>query len=351
MEWSFASEPSRCGWTTGHPANLKQTGCTWSPEGYAVVKDGWWAGPPVDVVPFSYYRVSYESRGDEPGFCFVEFLPDGDEQLSVDCCDGVEPSADWQRRQFVFRAHARARRAMLRFQDRSGPYQLRCASIKGISEAEALEWLEGLLRQLPEFSDRFDETRWARLSKTLSSLRRGARLRIVLLGDSIVNDTANSLFELLLRKVYPNAEIQVVSSVRSSTGCWYYREPGRVREYVLRYEPDLAIIGGISHGYNAEAVRDVVRQIRAERDVEFILMTGAVAPYEREKELPYGLALARVADEEGAAFLDMRSCWDGLLAKLSGTPELTARLMRDPIHASSLGKAALGRILAAFLSP
>ena len=37
-----------------------------------------------------------------------------------------------------------------------------------------------------------------------------------------------------------------ITSVRGSTGCWYYKTPERIQTFVLDFEPHLVIIGGIS---------------------------------------------------------------------------------------------------------
>jgi hypothetical protein len=64
-------------------------------------------------------------------------------------------------------------------------------------------------------------------------LASGGPLRIVMLGDSICNDTSKSLYETLLARIYPKAKIEIVTSVRGGTGCWYYKDEGRVKPYVL----------------------------------------------------------------------------------------------------------------------
>ena len=90
---------------------------------------------------------------------------------------------------------------------------------------------------------------------------------MVLLGDSIMGNTSASLFELLLMRDYPWCKIVKIASLRSSTGCKYYRQENRVEDYVLRHNPDLLVIGGISNGGDAEAVRSVIQQVRAAKRI------------------------------------------------------------------------------------
>lgn len=196
--------------------------------------------------------------------------------------------------------------------------------------------------------------RFAHLPKTLAALRGGGTLRMVLLGDSIMGNTSSSSFELLLMRDYPGAKIVKIPSLRSSTGCTYYREENRVQEYVLRHEPDLVLIGGISNRSDAEAVRDVVRQVRAVRPgTEFLLLTpvfGAVRDehiksFTREIDTSTGNfrhTLMKVAAEERCAFFDMTGPWWSYIQE-SG--KYYGWFMGDAVHANERGCQIIGRLL------
>ena len=209
------------------------------------------------------------------------------------------------------------------------------------------------------------EGRWRRLAETRRRLADGGTLRIVMLGDSICNDTSNSLFEVLVGRACPKARIEVITSVRGGTGCTYYKDENRVAEYVLRLRPDLVVIAGISHGYDAEAIRSVVRQVRTAWACEILITNGAVCPEERMTEsfLEHsGLAaaealerirtwparLSRMADEENVELFDTRAAWNACVAA-SGRP--VEWFMRDPVHANGRGKQVLGRILFRYFDP
>jgi hypothetical protein len=118
----------------------------------------------------------------------------------------------------------------------------------------------------------------------MATLRRGGKLSIVMPGDSICNDTSNSLYETLICRHYPKAKPRVITSVRGGTGCQYYQDENRVEDYVLRYRPDLLIIAGISHGYDVEAMRSVVRQVKAKSNCEILVLTGAITPRQRTEQ-------------------------------------------------------------------
>ncbi len=89
-----------------------------------------------------------------------------------------------------------------------------------------------------------------------------------------MGNTSASSFELLLMRDYPKCKIVKIASLRSSTGCTYYKDENRVQDYVLKHNPDLLVIGGISNRGDAEAVRSVIRQVRVQKpDTEVLLLT------------------------------------------------------------------------------
>jgi alpha-L-fucosidase len=201
--------------------------------------------------------------------------------------------------------------------------------------------------------------RWERLPKTRERLLNGGLLHVVMLGDSIVNDTSRSCWELSVERRHPTCRIVKVTSVRGSTGCWWYKEPGRVKKYVLDHMPDLVIIGGISHRNDITSIRDVIRQIRGASQDDILLMTGAFGQVDPRIERSwqtisdpnyyseYRKGLEGLAQEMGAAFLDMEAAWGQYIRQCG--KELNW-FKRDPIHANERGEQILGRILASYLS-
>jgi lysophospholipase L1-like esterase len=208
--------------------------------------------------------------------------------------------------------------------------------------------------------------RWKHLPETLKKLGEGPALTMVMLGDSIVNDTSYSSFELLVGRMYPKCKIKKIVSVRGSTGCDWYKGEGRVQEHVLKYQPDLLMIGGISNrgvkeNEDTESIREVVRQVRASKpDTEILLMTGAFG-WRQDPKLnkdweevvkpggkDYRSRLMKVAEEEKAAYLDMTGLWGRYILDSKWT---CGSFMRDGIHANDRGKQILGRILEAYFAP
>lgn len=194
--------------------------------------------------------------------------------------------------------------------------------------------------------------RWKYLPKTMEKLKNGESLRIVLLGDSIIGDTSSSQFELVLQREYPNCKIEKILSNRSSTGCRWYKEENRVEQYVLKYEPDLLIVGGISNG-DAESVRSVIQQVREKQSPEIALMTpvfGAVGDghlrnwtFEPDMEkFPFRAELKKVAEEESCEFIDLTGVtWQ----YMQNSGKCYGWFMRDYVHANERGFQVIGRPL------
>lgn len=202
--------------------------------------------------------------------------------------------------------------------------------------------------------------RWQFLPKTMAKLAAGPELTIVMLGDSIVNDTAHSEYQHLLMRRYPQCQVKVVTSVRGSTGCWWYKDENRVQSYVLDHHPDLLMIGGISQRDDIDSIRTVIQQVRAAQpDVEVLLMTGAVGTSDPRtdpnwsEEVPatgdsYRTRLRQLAQEEKCEFLDMTGPWGRYIRD---SRHALGSFKRDPVHANDRGKQVLGRILDAFFAP
>ena len=196
--------------------------------------------------------------------------------------------------------------------------------------------------------------RFANIPQTMSKLRDGGELRMVLLGDSIMGNTSASSFELLLMRDYPKCKIVKIASLRSSTGCKYYREDNRVQDYVLKHNPDLLVIGGISNGGDAEAVRSVVRQVRARKPgTEVLLLTPVfgsprdehIRTYTREIDTTtsnFRYNMRKVAAEEKCAFFDMTGPW---WAYIQDSGKTYGWFMGDAVHANSRGCQIIGRLL------
>jgi hypothetical protein len=220
----------------------------------------------------------------------------------------------------------------------------------------------------------FKPNRFQYLPSTLRRLLASEDLQAVALGDSIVGDTfgpqyggigwhLGTAWGVEQVALAFNSNIYAGVSVVGSTGAWFYRLPGNVQTYVLAYQPDLVLIGGISNRGDIDALRDVIAQIRAARpDTEFILMTGAVNLQSVPSasvllldtmDASYESSLSRLADEVGAAFINMRGSYDEFIIEANRSTAAVdqAYFQRDPIHANDRGRAILREIVTSFFRP
>jgi hypothetical protein len=87
---------------------------------------------------------------------------------------------------------------------------------------------------------------WKYLANTRRILTEGGKLRLMAIGDSIVNDTMRSGWVSLLQAAYPLAEITATVYVRGGGGAQHFRENDRLARQVFPRRPDLVFLGGIS---------------------------------------------------------------------------------------------------------
>ncbi len=199
---------------------------------------------------------------------------------------------------------------------------------------------------------------WRDLEKTREILTRGGVLRLVALGDSIVNDTMRSGWLSLLAETYPGVRIDATVYVRGGGGCQHYRERNRIQENVVPRRPHLVLIGGISQK-SVEDIMAVVAQLReALPEVEILLFSGtfgttdprdphALANARHSGTGEYGLALEELAATEGCAYLDMTTPWAEYIRSSGLHPH---RFYRDAVHANAFGEQILAKILMTYWS-
>jgi len=227
-------------------------------------------------------------------------------------------------------------------------------------DQRTLEQIEKIYSEMPPVKYSPPSDRLHRLPQTRQRLTEGGTLRVVMLGDSIVNDTSRSCWNLLLQRDYPTCRIEKITSVRGSTGCWWYKEAGRVQKYVLDHKPELVIIGGISQRGDINSIREVIRQIRSSCEADILLMTGAFGQVDPCDESQwekindpnhfsdYCKGIEKLATEVGAAFLDMEAAWAEYIRQCGKD---LGWFKRDSIHANERGEQIIGHILAKYISP
>ena len=336
------------------------------------VQNGRLESPPFAVDPFQYYRVEMVAQAQEKTLWAMTFYDRNDSVLLADFYSSFDPTADLQKH--VFYVQAKANAALAEFWLQPGAAQtayLRQVRITPAQDPdEILRWQDSIYRSVPPLNYQPPANRWEHLPRTMTALRRGGTVRVVMLGNSIINDTGNSGWELPVEAQYPGANLEVITSVRGGTGCTYYQHHNRVDTFVVQYQPDLLMIGGISNHNDTAAMRSVIRQVRQRMDSgpdgsgpdgsapEIMVLSGPLGRDGDPRTNPafrivpsgndFRLQLAQLCAEEGVEYLDMKSAWGAYLTSSNASYDY---YLRDPVHANARGRQVLARILAAYFTP
>lgn len=224
----------------------------------------------------------------------------------------------------------------------------------------SLERLDAMYASMDKIEYTPPRGRFDFLPKTMEKLKNGPELTIVMLGDSIIGNTAGSEYDVLLSRLYPQCKIRKIVSTRGSTGCWYYKNDNHVEEYVLRHNPDLLIIGGISQKGDTESIREVIRQVRAAQPNVEVLLIAPVFGFASSDHIVnwtyeidttkenYRWNLQKLASEEKCAFFDMTGPW---WKYVQDTGKTYGWFMGDAVHANQRGCQIIGRLLEIWFQP
>jgi len=374
----FRSDPAEAGWQllqfdwVNEPAAGRWVPGTRASDGGSLsVENGYWQSPRFATVPHRYYRLTFQSKAQLPGYwAAMFFTPDG-KVMQADHNSAIFESEDWIDNEFYFQGKEDAVSAVLRFYptspEKGKTIRIRDVKLAEATDAEVLDWADRLYATLPPVTYEPSPGRWALIPRTMQKLRNGQTVRIVILGDSIGNDTGNSPVDKLIQRQYPGSRVEVITAVRGGTGCRYYQQENRVQEYVVRYAPDLVMIIAISHKYDLDAIRNVIRQIREKCDAEIILTTGPISQesvmtrdYARARKVSIEKAAAarkaflesveKLANEEQVEFIDLRRLWNDYMATATQSHDVTW-FMRDETHANVRGRQVVARMLEKYFAP
>lgn len=325
--------------------------------------------PDFAARPFKFYRFECRVRSPSPGFVATIWRnPDatwgrdlqgrpGD--LRAEDYQSVAASDEWQTVVFYSRAQANATAGCLRVQALDEPVEVEWASVSGPANAdEVLSWADALLRPLSKSDGVAPPDQVALMPRTIAAFGAGGTLRIVFLGDSIMQDAANSAVDLWIEQRHPNVRLEIITAIGGGAGMerWNHPEkfPGHdlnLQAAVIDQRPDLVLIGGISTR-SIDDTRAIIGRIReGARTIgapvpDILLLTGPFGEWGRPAPGLDAAALGALASETGCAFLDLRAAWLEALAASGREP---AAFYRDPIHGNAAGKHLQGRIIAAWL--
>lgn len=401
----FTTDPLTQGWTlTGSGTASWTTSDFFSAPRSITATDRIWKTPLLDTQPLQWYRLSFKSKAagtssnaGSIGYCYwaAEFFETNGTKLNDDQYSSILPSAGWVTNEFRIRAKHRsgpgatlsAARLQVLFHAFNAPLFIDDVIIEPTTPQEAAQWADQFYDRLPAKLNYVPKaSRWRFLPQTLNRLRTAQPLRVVLLGDSVQQDTANAPTDALLQRLYPGAPIEWISSTRGGTGVSFYRT--NVAAYITDYRPNLLIIGGISNGENISDFQSVVDQVRAHdsansRTTEIMIVSSQWSPNTNNGTTfffsashteidpvptnnpvaPGGFRgqLLTFCNANNVEFLDMTGIGSqfifgpataagvGAPSGPNGSPY--SFWMRDFIHANDHGKMILGRILEAYFAP
>ncbi len=329
-----------------------------------------WFSPHVKITPFKFYKIILTAKAPKKAYWFAFYYDKDGKFIVADTYSSVECSTDFTVSEGIIRTREYAATVRIGVRGGFGSVELKNAALVLVSDKDALTWSDAYVTKLPALKFKAPAGRHKLIPKTIARLKNGTLTRIVMLGDSIINDTSNSNYELQLRRLYPKMNARIITSVRGGTGVRVYQAEDKHKQYVIDRKPDLLMIGGISNGKNIKNFRTVVQLTRkAFPDCEIMIMTGPMGGDWRKggKSPVNPLAMQKFEDtkrgrqftafrdklkalctEEKVAFFDMGLAWHHYLGA-SGKPYMFFH--RDKVHANTPGKEILGRILTRWFAP
>jgi len=218
------------------------------------------------------------------------------------------------------------------------------------------------------------------MQKFMQKLKRGEKVTIVAMGDSITELTWHTrgrlnwvgLLQEALFETFGRNRCWVINSGR----CGDTAENGlrRLDQDVLRFDPDLVII---SYGMNdasgneglaafRSSMKELIRRIRAHNRADVLLRTpnpifNPPTAFVLDKDQPIGLEakgarqgmyareIVKIAQEENCAVVDHYSRWkelENLRGTMTEEPNHAYLYMSDPVHPGPQGHLAFYRQLA-----
>ncbi len=337
----------------------------------------YWQSAPFVVPLLHFFRIEVETKG--PGTVWVggmgfnpsaswgrypHILATSGELVADDWTSWNSVSDnEWEKRVFFTRALGHSTSSAVRLM--GDGVLFRNLLVTTASNDEVCEWADAI------YTQEMVELGWvpsASITDTCpfarERLRAGQILRVALVGDSIMNDLANSTCDALLRRRFPKSSIEIINAVGGGTGAddWlndaettWPRHDLDLNAAVIRTLPDLVIIGGISNGKSWRSdIAQLVSRIRDESyslrgsSPDFLLVSGAFGS--GKDSLDYELGLSDLASEMGCGFLPLRSITESYFESAAKSHYPKSHFYRDDIHANHRGKQLLGRILLTFFS-
>lgn len=407
LNTDFETDPTTQGWTTNGAGSA-----TWTTNeafsgshSLAASGGGTWLSPMLQTIPLQWYRLSFKSLApgvvDNPGaigyaYWAAQFFDADGNLLTADQYSAIFQSSGWVTNEFRIRAKSLAGanatllpvQMQIRFQSIAPQVFIDDVLVEATTPAEVAQWGDTYYDTLPAklaYVPKAD--RWAHLPRTMNRLRTGQNLRVVMLGDSVAQDTANAPIDAWLQRLYPGATIQMISSTRGGTGLDYY--VNNMQTYVLAYQPDLLCVAGIDNPDDMTVYQSVVGQVLQDNlangyTTEFLMLTEEWSPNIQSAQFCFVVTNLVELDQVPAnnpggvppgfrgdlltfcannhlEYLDLTGVqcqfiYGPAAAAGVGPPadangDAYSFWMRDSVHSSDNGKLIQGRMLEAFFAP
>jgi hypothetical protein len=372
----FERDPLPAGWSVvgkagevGAPAWVE----TPAPSGTHALTatTGYWQSPHFPVTPGQFYQLEVATRGDGPGYWHAWFYTidpakpeeeNGSKDVLSGVCSQLEVTEGWGRYVTCFQTD-RGRpftHCRLAFQPLKGKaIFLDDLTVRPIDHPRVAAWADRVYATVPRLPLKLPAERWHNLPKTRRALQRRTPLRVVMLGDSNVNDIYSSWYQTLVARRYRHPQLEVFVAVEGGGGGKRYTDPAKLKELVLDRRPDLLIFGGISNGNALDSIRSIIAQVRAGCGAEILLMSGTYPPLDPATKGPWKTAidptatdyrsrLFALAQAEKTGFVDIAAPMSQYLAASGHEP---LWFYRDTHHFNDRGKQIFARILETFFNP
>jgi hypothetical protein len=319
----------------------------------------------IETIPYAFYRLRFRGWAAEQGYWAVfPFDADGNE-MRADTHSTVYASEDWLDHETCFRGLPGAVAVELGFRGQTSSMDIEDIEVEPVDTAWVLQWADALYATVPPIAFEPAAGRHRLIPKTMERLRSGETVRVLMLGDSISQDTCNSYYDLLVERMYPGADLQLVPSIDGSKGCWYYLNDDLFQNHVVDQKPELLMVGTASEHHGIKPVEQFLERVRVELDCEVMVVSGPMGDDFRVPDDDMSEAACRARDHVaprrafaaeqkelcahlGVEYLDLSNAWLDYLAA-SGKPHNWFH--RDAGHANDRGKQVLARFMEQYFAP
>ena len=393
---NFATDPTAAGWTKSG------TSAGWASGSLSSGNDGWYS-PVFNPTPGAYYKVQYDAQLTGTGTGqFGTFFGNAaatydreptnsplyrnnvagnvvNGQLLADNYTTIKPAAaGWSTITEFTRVPVNATQSFAYFGKDTAGTNIDNVRISSATHTEVLAWADNMYNNTAIFPTKLAYApplnRYANMPKTRAILENRQTLNVVMLGDSIMGDTENGAFDVMIERNYPGSKVVVNSAVGHGTGMNDWLNAGtfndwqhnglKLQEAVYDRNADLVIIGGISNGNSANwaATQTIVQALKAQ-GTEVLLATGYFGSYGNvplspnfvgtidgtttgtDPTIGYRNWMFNLAKTEGVAFFDTYGAWGTYLQQLKNAGRTESDYYRDFwTHANTPGKDMIGRL-------